>query len=50
MADLPITLQEIAEEYGISKERVRQLEERMVDKLKEFFKKEGVKAEMLYRE
>lgn len=50
MADLPITLQEIAGEYGISKERVRQIEERILEKLKEFFKKHGIKAEMLYRE
>lgn len=50
MADLPITLQEIADEYGISKERVRQIEERILEKLKEFFKKHGIKAEMLYRE
>jgi len=50
MADLPITLQEIADEYGISKERVRQIEEKIVDRLKEFFKKHGIKAEMLYRE
>jgi RNA polymerase sigma-32 factor len=50
MADLPITLQEIADEYGISKERVRQIEERMIKRLKEFFKKQGIKAEMLYRE
>lgn len=50
MADLPITLQEIADEYGISKERVRQIEERMIKRLKEFFRKQGIKAEMLYRE
>lgn len=50
MADLPITLQEIADEYGISKERVRQIEERILGKLKDFFKRHGIKAEMLYRE
>ena len=50
MADLPITLQEIANEYGISKERVRQIEERILKKLKEFFKEEQIDAEMLYRE
>lgn len=50
MADLPITLQEIADEYGISKERVRQIEERMLNKLKDYFKKQGIKEEMLYRE
>lgn len=50
MADLPITLQEIANEYGISKERVRQIEERIIERLKDFFKKHGIKAEMLQRE
>jgi len=50
VADLPITLQEIADEYGISKERVRQIEERIVKKLKDFFKEKGIKEEMLFRE
>ena len=49
-ADLPITLQEIANDYGISKERVRQIEERIVEKLKAFFKEKGIKEEMLYRD
>lgn len=47
IADLPITLQEIADEYGISKERVRQIEERILGRLKEFFKKHGIKPEIL---
>ena len=50
MADLPITLQEIADDYGISKERVRQIEERILNRLKDFFKKKGIKAEMLHKE
>ena len=44
MADLPITLQEIADEYGITKERVRQIESRLLTRLKEFFQKEGLEA------
>lgn len=50
IAELPITLQEIGDEYGITKERVRQIEERIIDRLKEFFKAHGIKAEMLQRE
>ncbi len=50
MADLPITLQEIGDEYSISKERVRQIETRILNKLREFFKEKGIKAEMLQRE
>ena len=44
LAELPLTLQEIAGEYGITKERVRQLESRLITKLKEFFKESGIEA------
>lgn len=37
LAELPLTLQEIADEYGITKERVRQIEERLIARLKKFF-------------
>jgi RNA polymerase sigma-32 factor len=47
LAELPITLQDIADEYGISKERVRQIEARIVQKLKTFFKGSGVEVEAL---
>ncbi|MBI2091815.1 MAG: RNA polymerase factor sigma-32 [Deltaproteobacteria bacterium] len=38
MAETPLTLQEIADEYGISKERSRQIEARIIAKLKDYFK------------
>jgi RNA polymerase sigma-32 factor len=47
LSELPKTLQEIAEEYGITKERVRQLEARIIERLKEFFRKSGVEVEAL---
>jgi RNA polymerase sigma-32 factor len=36
----PLTLREIGEKYGISRERVRQIEERVKKKLKNYLKKE----------
>jgi RNA polymerase sigma-32 factor len=36
MAEEPLTLQEIADRYGISRERVRQIEERIKKKLKQY--------------
>ncbi|MBX7147511.1 RNA polymerase factor sigma-32 [bacterium] len=45
-AELPKTLQEIADEYGITRERVRQLEERVVDKLKNFFSEKGFEVDL----
>jgi len=36
----PATLREIGEKYGISRERVRQIEERVKKKLKSFLTKE----------
>jgi RNA polymerase sigma-32 factor len=36
----PLTLREIGEAYGISRERVRQIEERVKKKLKNFLDKE----------
>lgn len=47
LAELPVTLQDIADEYGITKERVRQIEERIVARLKTFFKEKGVEVEAL---
>jgi RNA polymerase sigma-32 factor len=47
LAEIPITLQDIAYEYGITKERVRQIEERIITRLKAYFKEKGVEVEAL---
>jgi RNA polymerase sigma-32 factor len=36
----PVTLQEIGDRYGISRERVRQVEKNIIRKMREFFKRE----------
>ena len=40
LAEEPLTLQEIGDQYGISRERVRQLESRLKKKLKEYLVRE----------
>ena len=47
MAELPLTLQEIADRYGITKERVRQIEAKLIERLKIFFKESGIAADFL---
>ena len=39
-SDSPVTLQEIGDRYGISRERVRQVEKNVVKKMRDFFRKE----------
>lgn len=39
-ADNPVTLQEIGDRYGISRERVRQIEKNVIKKMRDFFKSE----------
>lgn len=39
-SDEPLTLQEIGEDYNISRERVRQVENTIIKKMKDFFKNE----------
>ncbi len=39
-SDSPVTLQEIGDKYGISRERVRQVEKNILKKMKEYFKRE----------
>lgn len=40
MSEQPLTLQEVGERYGISRERARQLEARLLGRLKTYLKKE----------
>ena len=40
LAENPATLQEIGDKYGITRERTRQIEERLLTKIKEFLKEE----------
>ncbi len=39
-SDSPVTLQKIGDRYGISRERVRQVEKNVIKKIKEYFKQE----------
>lgn len=39
-SDNPVTLQEIGDRYGISRERVRQIEKNIIKKIREYFKQE----------
>lgn len=47
LAEVPLTLQQIADDYGISKERARQIEERIIEKLRDFFEKTGLDISIL---
>jgi RNA polymerase sigma-32 factor len=53
LTDEPLTLQEIGDRYNVSRERARQLEKRMLDRLKKFLENEmgtAVDIEALTRE
>jgi RNA polymerase sigma-32 factor len=39
-SDNPVTLQEMGERYGVSRERVRQIQKKIIVKMREFFKHE----------
>lgn len=41
-SEVPDTLQEIADQYGITRERVRQIESKLVSKMRDFFNKKGL--------
>jgi RNA polymerase sigma-32 factor len=48
VADEPLTLQELGDRFGISRERVRQLEQRLTGKLREYLHEEmGDAAEVM---
>jgi RNA polymerase sigma-32 factor len=47
LAELPLTLQVIADEFGITKERVRQLETKLISKLRESFEESGIDASVI---
>jgi RNA polymerase sigma-32 factor len=47
MAEKPLTLQEIGDRYGISRERARQIESRILKNLKEFVRKKGTLTELM---
>ncbi len=40
LSDTPATLQEIGERYGVSRERVRQIENNMIKRMKSYFERE----------
>lgn len=49
LSEVPLTLQQIADEYGISKERARQIEERVIERLRDFFQSSGLDVSILNR-
>lgn len=49
-AEVPRTLQEIADEYDITRERIRQIENRVVDKMRSFFKDKGLDIDVKARD
>ncbi len=38
-AEAPKTLQEVADKFGLTRERARQIETQVIDKLRQFYKK-----------
>jgi RNA polymerase sigma-32 factor len=40
LTDSPLTLQQIGDRYGVSRERARQLEKRMLTRLRKFLEEE----------
>lgn len=48
MAEKPLTLRELGEKYHISRERVRQIQEKIIRNIREWLKKEIPNFEELY--
>jgi RNA polymerase sigma-32 factor len=48
LAEKPVTLQELGEKYNISRERVRQIQEKMINNIKKFLKDQIPDFEELY--
>jgi len=48
MAETPLTLQELGDKYGISRERVRQIQEKVIQKVKNYLRKEIPNFDELY--
>ena len=44
LAEKPMTLQEIGEHFGITRERVRQIESRILENLRKYFEEQGLKS------
>jgi len=44
-SELPQTLQEIADQYGISRERIRQIEAKVIEKMRKFFAEKGLSVD-----
>lgn len=44
--EVPHTLKEIGEKYGITRERIRQIENRLIRKMREFFAKKGLQVDV----
>jgi RNA polymerase sigma-32 factor len=42
MSEQPLTLQELGDKYGVSRERARQLESKIIKNLKKFVKQKGI--------
>jgi RNA polymerase sigma-32 factor len=40
LSETPLTLEDLGHKYGITKERTRQLEARIINRLREYLKKE----------